>query len=229
MRFCWHGQESEDPARARGSGSAGGVDRQWQHAAEACPARPDRDSGRRGYRNRRDSASIGGEQTGHSALADALCRGRRGRLVPRQDATARQGAAGGRGGQSGAQQDADGSAAERHPLEPAYDGQGRGHRAVERSGDLESTWLEATPGGGLQAIERPAICREGRGCRGLVSQPAGARHRPVGGREIPDPGARPHPAGPAHEEGSGRNHDPRLQAPRYHRFSSPRPTCSRAG
>ncbi len=26
----------------RGSGSAGGVDRQWQHAAEACPARWDR-------------------------------------------------------------------------------------------------------------------------------------------------------------------------------------------
>ena len=38
----------------------------------------------------------------------------------------------------------------------------------------------------------------------------------LGRREVPDPSARPHPAGPAHEEGSGRNHDPRLQAPRHH-------------
>ena len=36
MRLCWYGQESEDPAHARGSGSSGGVDRQWQHGAEAC-------------------------------------------------------------------------------------------------------------------------------------------------------------------------------------------------
>ena len=159
MRLCRYGQESEDPARSRRSGSAGGVDRQWQHAAEACPARPDRGPGRRRYRNRRDSASIGGEQADHSALADALCRGRRGRLVPRQDAAARQGAAGDGGGQSGAREDADRDTAARHPLESAYDGQGGGHRAVERWRDLEGAWLEAASCGDVQAVERSAISR----------------------------------------------------------------------
>ena len=32
----------------------------------------------------------------------------------------------------------------------------------------------------------------------------------------PDPGTRPHPARPAHEEGPGRHHDARLQAQRHH-------------
>ena len=186
MRLCRYGQESKDPAGSRRSGSAGGVDRQWQHAAEACPARPDRGPGRRRCWNRRDSASIGGEQADHSALSDALCRGRCGRLVPRQDAAARQGAAGGRGGQSGAREDADADAAARHPLESAYDGQGGGHRAVERWRDLEGAWPETAPGGYLQAVERSAICRQGQQRGRSVSQPAGARHRPVGGRKVPD-------------------------------------------
>ena len=37
-----------------------------------------------------------------------------------------------------------------------------------------------------------------------------------GRREEPDPGARPHPAGAADEEGPRRHHDPRLQAQRHH-------------
>ena len=101
-------------------------------------------------------------------------------------------------------------------LEPANDGQGGGHRAVERSGDLEGPWPEAASGGDLQTVERSALRREARGHGWPVSQPAGARHRAVGRREVPDPGARPHPTGLADEEGSGRNHDPRLQAPRHH-------------
>ena len=46
--------------------------------------------------------------------------------------------------------------------------------------------------------------------------PAGSCGGAVDRREVPDPGARPHPAGPADEEGSGRHHDPRLQAQRHH-------------
>ncbi len=41
MRVRGHGQESQVSARARGSGTTGGVDRQWQHSAEACPTRRD--------------------------------------------------------------------------------------------------------------------------------------------------------------------------------------------
>ena len=54
--------------------------------------------------------------------------------------------------------------------------------------------------------------RRGRALR----RPAGARHRALGRREEPDPGARPHPARPADEEGPRRHDDPRLQAARHH-------------
>src|SRR6202522_4311674 len=45
---------------------------------------------------------------------------------------------------------------------------------------------------------------------GLYVDPPSTRHRPVGRRKEPDSGARPHPARTAAEEGSRRNHDPRL-------------------
>jgi hypothetical protein len=41
-------------------------------------------------------------------------------------------------------------------------------------------------------------------------------HRPVGRREEPNPGARPHATGIAAEEGACRHHDARLQAQRHH-------------
>jgi len=46
---------------------------------------------------------------------------------------------------------------------------------------------------------RRSLCRSARPCRG-------AQRR----REVADPGPGPYPAGLAYEEGSGRNHDPRL-------------------
>jgi Winged helix-turn helix len=41
-----------------------------------------------------------------------------------------------------------------------------------------------------------------------LSRPAGAQPGALGRREEPDPGTRPHPAGPADQEGPGRNDDP---------------------
>ena len=51
---------------------------------------------------------------------------------------------------------------------------------------------------------------------GLVCRPAGPCGGAVDRREVADPGARPHPARPADEEGPRRHHDPRLQAQRHH-------------
>ena len=62
------------------------------------------------------------------------------------------------------------------------------------------------------------IDRRGR----AVSQPAGARHRAVGRREVPVQALDRTQPGLPMQEGSGRNHDPRLQASRHRR--SP---CSR--
>lgn len=49
-------------------------------------------------------------------------------------------------GESGGREDGDGSAAGWYSLERADDGESGGHRAVERSGDLEGAWPEAVPG-----------------------------------------------------------------------------------
>ena len=51
---------------------------------------------------------------------------------------------------------------------------------------------------------------------GLYVDPPAHAVRAVDRREEPDPGARPHPAWPADEEGTLRHDDPRLQAQRHH-------------
>ena len=52
--------------------------------------------------------------------------------------------------------------------------------------------------------------------------------RAVGRREVPDPGARPHPARPADEEGPRRHDDPRLHPPRHDDAVRRARTCSTA-
>ncbi len=51
--------------------------------------------------------------------------------------------------------------------------------------------------------------------RGSLHEPAGQGVGAVRRREEPDPGARPHAAGPAYEEGPRGDNDARLQAPRH--------------
>ena len=77
----------------------------------------------------------------------------------------------------------------------------------------EFGWTVPCPA--VQALERSAVRREAARCGRALSRPAGARHRALGRREEPDPGARPDPARPADKEGPRRHDDPRLQAARH--------------
>ncbi|MEJ2378150.1 MAG: IS630 family transposase [Pseudolabrys sp.] len=64
----------------------------------------------------------------------------------------------------------------------------------------------------VQAFDRYEIRRLTARCGRALCRPACPRHRALGRREEPNPGARPHPAGAAVEKGPPRHHDPRLQA-----------------
>ena len=68
----------------------------------------------------------------------------------------------------------------------------------------------------LQALARQELRRQGPGRGRALPQSSGQGAGAVRRREEPDPGARPNPARPAHEEGARRHHDPRLQAQRHH-------------
>jgi hypothetical protein len=61
---------------------------------------------------------------------------------------------------------------------------------------------------------------------GRCVRSAGSRHSAFARREVADPGARPHSARPADEEGPRGHDDPRLQALRHH-YVVRRPRCSR--
>ena len=61
----------------------------------------------------------------------------------------------------------------------------------------------------------PEFIDQARGHRRALPGPAAARGRAVGRREEPDPGPRPHPAGPAAQARQGRDDDPRLCPPRH--------------
>ena len=73
----------------------------------------------------------------------------------------------------------------------------------------------AAPRAAVQALERSDVRRQAARRGRALCRSARPRHRAVGRREEPDPGARPHPARPAAEEGPRRHHDPRLQAQRH--------------
>ena len=85
---------------------------------------------------------------------------------------------------------------------------------------------KALEGRALQDIQRPSLRREARRRRGPLPGPTQASGAVQFRREDPGPGARPHPALPAHAAGPGGHHDPRLQAQRAprgrtHRASYP--------
>ena len=67
----------------------------------------------------------------------------------------------------------------------------------------------------LQALDRPAVHREGPRRRRAVPRPARAGGRAVRRREDPDPGPGPLPAHPADAAGHPRAAQPRLRPPRH--------------
>src|SRR5499433_1323264 len=75
----------------------------------------------------------------------------------------------------------------------------------------------AAPSGALgKALQRPRIPRQAQGCRWPLCRSTGPCRGPQHRREKPNPGARPHPARAANEEGPLRHDDPQLQAQRHH-------------
>ena len=82
-------------------------------------------------------------------------------------------------------------AAGRDALVDALDGRRPGCRSRRSRGSGGRSGCSPTAGA-LEALQGPAVRREGPRHRRAVSRPARARGRAVRGREVPDPGARPH-------------------------------------
>src|SRR5688572_24346036 len=80
-----------------------------------------------------------------------------------------------------------------HPL----DGRRGWPQPDRRAPDLEGLRAPAASPGHVEALQGPAVHREGPRCCRALPQPARARGRALRGREIPDPGAGPHGADPA--------------------------------
>ena len=100
-------------------------------------------------------------------------------------------------------------------LDRRHDGEGVGIsvsavQRIWRAHGLRPHRVEA-----VQALHRSEVRRQTARCRRPLCRSARSRHRSVGRREEPNPGPRPHPARPSHEEGPRRNDDPRLQAQRH--------------
>src|SRR5215203_2055293 len=67
------------------------------------------------------------------------------------------------------------------------------------AGHLEGARAGAAPGADLQAVQGPRVHQQVARHRRALYAPPSACGRVVGGREIANPGARPHPAGTADE------------------------------
>ena len=125
-----------------------------------------------------------------------------------------------REGRGGHHQDAGDQAQERHPLEHPLDGQGGRPVADRHLPRLACLRPQAAPGRDLQALDRPALHRQGPRRGRPLPRPARPGVGPLRRREEPGPGVGPHPAAPAD--------GPRL-ARAAHRTTTPataRPRCS---
>src|SRR5699024_9531083 len=69
------------------------------------------------------------------------------------------------------------STEEREALVSGEDGRALGALKVDGGQDLEGVRVEAASGGGVQALQRPAVHREGLRHRRVVSEPAGVSGR----------------------------------------------------
>ena len=113
------------------------------------------------------------------------------------------------------QHDAAREAGRGHPLEHAHPGRTFGAERHDHRPRVAAQRAQAASAGHLQAVARSALCRQGGRRRGPVPQSARARPCAQLRREEPDPGAQPHPAGPADEARACRHDDPRLPAQRH--------------
>src|ERR1700755_3251118 len=87
-------------------------------------------------------------------------------------------------------------------------------------------WSPATPGSAVQALQRPEVHRHAARRGRALWRSARPCHRPLGRRKGANPGARPHAARPADEEGPRRHDDPRLQTT-WHNDAVRRSRCPR--
>ena len=194
-------QRHHHRGKHRGPCPIGSGRRGSEQSAEARVAGRDHSGDRRRLRDRRDHAPDGQVQALRLALAGAVHDRGGGRSAARQDPAVARPAARSRGGGARGGADADRSAGGDHPLDRRDDGEGGRHQRQLGPAHLARPWAPAAPGPAVQALERSAVRREAARRGRALSRPAGARHRALGRREEPDPGARPHPARPADEEG----------------------------
>ena len=85
--------------------------------------------------------------------------------------------------------------------------------AVGGLADLAGVRAAAAPPGDLEAVDRPAVRGQGPRRRRALPRPARGRAGALRGREVADPGARPHRAGAADAARHSGAGDPRLRPP----------------
>ena len=213
--------------RRRTTGRAGTLATAVQDRTGPGAARPDRT----GVRRRRERHGRGGP-AGHDArdggqVAPAVHR--EGMRRPSGRAEAGRPAHGQRRGcRTGGDDDARVDAAGSHAVEHALDGEGVRHEFRDGEPDLAGLRPAAAPHGDLQALGRPPVHREGARRRWPVHGPAGTGGRALRGREVADPGARPHPADASAASRDARPPDPRLTSATAPPRSSPPSTSPRA-
>src|SRR5665647_318848 len=117
---------------------------------------------------------------------------------------------------AGARQGLGGGAAGRDPLVDALAGRADRHVAECRQPHLAGLRPQAAPARELEALERPAVHREGARHRRPLPEPARRRGRALRLREDPGPGPRPHGPDPAPVAGDAGASHARLPPPRHH-------------
>ena len=106
------------------------------------------------------------------------------------------------GGRARGGADLDRPAGRGDPLDRRHDGRADRHLRQLGAAHLARPRPAAAPRAAVQALQRPEVRRQAARRGRALRRSAGARHRAVGRREEPNPGARPHPARPAAEEGA---------------------------
>jgi hypothetical protein len=119
-----------------------------------------------------------------------------------------------RSGGGGRGHHAGGDPEERHALVAQIDGRAQRPVEIHRRPDLAEVPAQAAPDGHLQTVHGPVVRGEGLRRGRAVLQPARGRGGPLSGREVPDPGAGPVPAGAADNARHARAAHPRLRPQR---------------
>ena len=165
------------------------------------------EQGHRGRGQARSAAS--------GAVAAALQRGRHRGAAARRLALGTHAERDARGRVAHRQHDAAREAGRGHALEHAHAGRASGSERHDDPARVAAQRAQAASAAHLQALARSALRGQAVRRRGSVPRTRPTRHRAQLRREEPDPGAQPHPTGPADEARARRHHDPRLQAQRH--------------